>query len=213
MQELTYISTLLVPFGGLRDIALQPGETIIISPATGAFGGAGCLVAIAMGCRVIAFGRNTTELARLKSHIISSSPTADIETVEMTGDEAVDIAALKVFGTIDAVLDFTPPQASTSSHLRSAISCLRRGGRVSLMGFNANPINAGVVTGRNILLKGKLMYEREDMVFFVKMMERGLFARGGGLVDIKAFGMEQWTEALDVAVEYMGVGRGVIFVP
>ncbi|TVY80827.1 Acryloyl-coenzyme A reductase, partial [Lachnellula suecica] len=174
VKELTYISTLLVPFGGLRDIALQPGETIIVSPATGAFGGAGCLVAIAMGCRVIAFGRNETELARLKSHVLAGFPNANIETLKMTGDEAVDSAALKEFGTIDAMLDFTPPQASASSHVRSAVSCLRRGGRVSLMGFNANPINPQVVTGRNISFKGKLMYEREDMLLFVKMLERGL---------------------------------------
>jgi D-arabinose 1-dehydrogenase-like Zn-dependent alcohol dehydrogenase len=42
----------LVPYGGLVDIRLQPGETIIIAPATGLFGGRAVEVALAMGARV-----------------------------------------------------------------------------------------------------------------------------------------------------------------
>jgi NADPH:quinone reductase-like Zn-dependent oxidoreductase len=62
LQDLIYMAHLLVPFGGLRSIKLQPGETVIVCPATGGYGGAGVHVACAMGCRVIAMGRNETEL-------------------------------------------------------------------------------------------------------------------------------------------------------
>jgi D-arabinose 1-dehydrogenase-like Zn-dependent alcohol dehydrogenase len=202
-----YICCLLAPYGGLRDINLEPGETIVVCPTTGGFGGAGVQVAISMGARVVAMGRNEKELARLKDHVLKGSPNASIETVKMT-----DAAALQAFGTIDAVLDFTPPHASKSSHVRSAAWALRRGGCVSLMGFNDNPV-VPIVTGKNISLKGKLMYERQDMVQFVKVLERGLFPRGKDFVDTKTFQLEDWKVCFDVGAEHTGIGKHVIFTP
>lgn len=162
---------MIVPFGGLRDIGLEPGETIVVCPSTGGYGGAGVQVAIAMGARVIAMGRNEEELARLKNHVRKGTPGASIEIVKITGDEATDLTTLQSFGVIDAVLDFTPQQASKSTHLRVAISALRRNGRVSLMGFVEQPVLPWHCVGRNITLKGKLMYERRDIVQMVKMLE------------------------------------------
>jgi hypothetical protein len=52
VENLTQLHRLLVPYGGLRDIQLQAGETIIIAPATGAFGGRAVEVALAMGAQV-----------------------------------------------------------------------------------------------------------------------------------------------------------------
>ncbi|KAL2432566.1 hypothetical protein ABEF95_013607 [Exophiala dermatitidis] len=153
-RELVYLMYLMVPFGGPRDIRLEPGETIVVCPATGGFGGAGVQVAIAMGARVIAMGRNEKELARLKEHVKKTSPTASIETVKMTGDRETDVAALKAFGTIDAVIDLTPPFACKSTHLKSAISCLRRGGRCSMMGYVEDVIHWNVIA-LNIALKGE----------------------------------------------------------
>ena len=211
-RDLMYMLYLLVPFGGLRDINLQPGETIVVCPATGGFGGAGVQVAVAMGARVIAMGRNEKELARLKEHIKKGTPAANIETVKMTGDYETDFTTLQAFGTIDAVIDFTPPFACKSTHLKSAIRSLRRKGRCSMMGFVEDVINWNVIA-LNITLKGKLMYEREDIVLFVKMLERGLFPRGKELVDPKVFKMEEWKEALDAAAEWTGIGKTVMIEP
>lgn len=213
IQNLAYISNLLVPYGGLRDIKLEPGETIVVSPATGGYGGAGVQVAVAMGARVIAMGRNEKELERMKAHILKGSPNASIETVRMTGDEAADTAALQRFGTIDAVLDFTPPQAATSTHLRSATSALRRNGRVSMMGFNEIPYSPWNFVAKNLSIKGKFMYEREDVVQFVKMVERGLFPRGSELVDTKAFPLEEWDKGFDAAAQHMGIAKHVVLTP
>jgi threonine dehydrogenase-like Zn-dependent dehydrogenase len=66
---------------------------------------------------------------------------------------------------------------------------------------------------RNITMKGKLMYEREDIVLFIKMLERGMFPRGKFLVQTKAFKMEEWKEALDIAAEWMGIGRMIVIEP
>ena len=131
LEELNFITTLLVPYGGLKDIELQPGQTVIIAPATGSFGGAAVLVALAMGARVIAMGRNTALLANLKKKV----PLLDrVETVPATGDVAADCEALKKFGEIDAYLDIGPPQGYASTHIKSCIGALRHGARISLMG-------------------------------------------------------------------------------
>lgn len=212
IEDLMYMCQLLVGYGGLRDIRLEPGETVIVAPATGGFGGAGVQVAVAMGARVIAMGRNEEELNRLREHVLKGSPGANVETVKLTGDEDTDAAALLAFGAADAVLDFTPPAASKSTHVRSATRALRRGGRVSLMGWNENVMHPDTAA-RNITLKGKLMYEREDILLFVKMLERGLFPRGKSFVDTKAFRLDEWREALDTAAEHIGIGRYVVFKP
>lgn len=213
VQELMYIGHLLVPFGGLRDIKVEPGETVLICPATGGYGGAGVQVAIAMGARVIAMGRNEKELSRLKEHVLNGNPHANIQAVKMTQDEAKDTAALQGLGPIDAVLDFTPPQGSESSHLRSAMQVLRRGGRISEMGFVKNPTVPWVFVAKDIAIKGKLMYDRIDMLQFVKMLQAGLFPRGKNFVDTKTFKLENWKEGLDEAAVHTGIGKLVSLVP
>ncbi|KAI0469413.1 GroES-like protein [Xylaria cf. heliscus] len=212
-RELIYLSHLLVPFGGLRTIDLKAGETVVVCPSTGGFSGAGVQVALAIGARVIAMGRNEVELARLKAFVTKGTGWANIETVKITGNQAADTASLKALGTIDAVLDLSPPAAAHSTHLPSAIAALRRGGRISVMGSVEQPIVGWNFLSKDLQLKGKLMYEREDVVLFVKMLEAGLFARGTDLVEAKSFGLEEWREAFDTAAEYTGVGRIVTLTP
>ena len=211
LHDLSYMGYMLVSFGGLRDIRLEAGETIVVAPATGGFGGAGVLVAAAMGARVVAMVRNEQKLASLKARVLKGIPHALIETVQMTGDEAKDTAALQKLGTIDAVLDFTPPAAIKSPHLSSAIKALRCKGRVSLMGSFSGPLPP--LIPKDLTIKGKFMYERDDMLQFVKMLERGLFPTGSNLVDVKSFPLDEWKAALDEAAEYMGLGKYVVISP
>lgn len=213
IADLMYMDYLLVPYGGLRDIGLEPGETVVVSPATGGYSGAAVMVAVAMGARVIAMGRNEVELARLKKVVLSGSPNASIDTVKVTNDESTDTESLKKFGAIDAAIDFTPPQGSTSTHLRSVTRAIRKGGRISLMGLNESSMVAWAVVSKNISFRGKLMYEREDMIQFVKMLERGLFPRGKNFVDTKSFPLEDWKTCLDVAAEHTGIAKHVVFSP
>nr|POE63250.1 alcohol dehydrogenase [Quercus suber] len=209
IQDLMYLCDSLVPFGGLRDIQVEPGETVVVSPATGGFGGKAVQVAVAMGARVIAMGRNKLELTRLKAHAEKAVPGACVEVVVISGDEVADTASLQAFGTIDAILDLSPPAAANSTHLKSALAALRYQGRVSLMGFaefmSSDKIRWKVI-GDNIVFKGKLMYTRDDMVQFTKMMERGLFPKGLALADTKVFQLDDWQAAFDTAAQWTGLG-------
>ncbi|KAE8358826.1 hypothetical protein BDV27DRAFT_169140 [Aspergillus caelatus] len=197
LQDLAYIAFLLVPYGGLRDIKVEPGDTIIICPATGFYSSLGVQVAIAMGAKVIAMGRNQEKLVKLKDDIRSRSPGANIETVQITGNEDQDVSALKSHGTIDAVLDIRP---------------LRRGGRISIMGSTKN-IAVPEILVNNITLKGKMMYEREAVVSFVKMLQSGLFPQGKGFVETKVFQLEDWKDGFDKGAEHNGIGKCVVFAP
>ncbi|KAF7192670.1 Alcohol dehydrogenase 1 [Pseudocercospora fuligena] len=213
IPDLMYLSNLLVAYGGLRDIRIEAGDTVVVCPATGAFGGAGVLVAAAMGAKVIAMGRNETELERLKKYMRRGLPWSAIETVKITGDQSADTAALEVHGPVDAILDLTPPFASGSTHLKSAVAALRYEGRVSLMGFNDMPLSEAKLIADNITLKGKLMYSREDMKQSVKILERGMLPKGGDLVDTKIYSLADHKSALDAAAEWTGLGKQVVFVP
>ncbi|KAI6362997.1 hypothetical protein MCOR31_008004 [Pyricularia oryzae] len=214
LADVAYMSYLLVAYGGLRDVGLEPGETVVIAPATGGFGGAGVLTALAMGARVVAMGRSEQELARLRAHAAAGYPGRNdmVETVRITDDEAGIAAQLRALGTIDAVLDFSPPEAEGSCYLRCAIRSLRPKGRVSLMGFSTDFADHAVVMN-SLCLRGKVMYERDDVSRFVKLLERGLFPRGKDFVDTKVFRLDQANEALDAAAEHAGCGRSVVFAP
>src|SRR2546423_331933 len=58
----------LVPYGGFLAVDLQPGETVLVSGATGNFGSSAVAVALAMGAaRVVAPGRDEKMLAELEN--------------------------------------------------------------------------------------------------------------------------------------------------
>ena len=211
IPQLLAMGKMMVAFGGLRDIRLEAGQTVIVATATGPFGGAAVMVALAMGARVIAMGRNEDTLRTLKGL------SERVETVRITGDSAEEIAALAKFGPADAYFDISPPEAVRSSHVRSAMMSLRNGGRVSFMsGFLGDvPLPLRVVMVKDLKLHGKWMYSRDDMVLLVKMVEIGILRLGeeSGQHVRGVFGLEEWKEALDVSAQNKKAGDVVLFKP
>jgi NADPH:quinone reductase-like Zn-dependent oxidoreductase len=125
------LGTLLVPYGGFLAARLEPGETVLVSGATGNFGSAAVAVALGMGAaRVVAPGRNETVLADLKRRFGER-----VITVRLSGNEADDREQMKraAPGGIDCVMDILPPSAPTTA-VRAAIMAVRPYGRVVLMG-------------------------------------------------------------------------------
>lgn len=57
------------------------------------------------------------------------------------------------------------------------------------------------------------MYERADILQFVKMLERGLFPRGEHFVDVKEFALKDWEEGLNFAEDHAGIGKCTVFTP
>jgi threonine dehydrogenase-like Zn-dependent dehydrogenase len=208
IEDIADISRLVVPYGGLRDINIKAGETVIIAPATGPFGSAAVTVALAMGARVIAMGRNLSILQRL------AASHSRVEIVQITGDVVADTASLQQFGVVDAYFDISPPEAANSTHMKSAIMALRHGGRVSLMGGIQGDVAIphSRVMHWDLALKGKWMYSREDVGDLIKMVEAGALELEKGKVAGK-FGLEEWEVAFDKAKEFSGSERNAVIVP
>jgi len=125
------LGTLLVPYGGFLAANLQPGETVLVSGATGNFGSAAVSVALAMGAAcVVAPGRNETILADLVRRF-----GARVKPVKLTGNEDDDREAMKraAAGPIDCAFDIMPPSV-TPAVVRAAAMTVRPYGRIVLMG-------------------------------------------------------------------------------
>lgn len=219
VSDLLSIFHCLVPFGGLTTINLRPSETVIIAPATGPFGIAAVQVSLALGARVIAMGRNTNTLANLKSALSKHYPASHLLTVPMTGDYEKDLANLKATSDpfpIDAYLDISPPMAANSTHMKSCIMALKHSARVSLMGGLPDDMTFPHrrVMHWNIEMKGKWMFERQDVRDMIRMVEVGNLKVGLGGEEgkgLKGFELEEWKEAFEWAVENTGMGEGAYF--
>jgi D-arabinose 1-dehydrogenase-like Zn-dependent alcohol dehydrogenase len=208
VEHLAFISGLAVPYGGLRDINLRPSETVIVAPATRAFGGAAVIVALAMGTKVVAMGRNRAALERIAA-------TSDrVRTVQITGDQAAETAALMKYGPIDAFFDISPPEAEKSTHIKAAIMALRSRGRISLMGGIRGDVAIphDIVMHRNLLIKGTWMYPREYVPELIKMIELGILRLGQGR-KCGRFGLKEWKKAFDCAAENAGIGALTLIAP
>ena len=172
----TALGRLLVPYGGLLAGDLKAGETLVVSGATGGFGGAGVAVALAMGAaRVVATGRNERTLDDL-ARIFGPR----VRPAQMSGAEADDRQRIveAAGGPIDLVLDFLPREA-TAPQVMAAALAVRHGGRIVLMGGlrgadGTLPLNYNWLMHQGVTVRGQWMYEPGAIPRMVRMVRAGL---------------------------------------
>jgi threonine dehydrogenase-like Zn-dependent dehydrogenase len=198
-SELLYLTRHAVTYGGVSAIDVKAGETVLVGPATGHFGGAAVEVAAARGARVIAFGRNRDALAQLRAHI------PRVETVALTGDGEADTAAMRAFGPVDAYIDFSPFQAQNPTYIGAAIQALGPRSRVALMGAPPGDISIPYwhIVMNSIEIKGRWMYSRKEIRELVKMVETGVLKIGkpAGHEIVAEFPLEEYEKALELATK------------
>jgi threonine dehydrogenase-like Zn-dependent dehydrogenase len=210
----------LIPYGGLSEIDVRAGDTIIVAPATGKFGGSAVTTALAMGASVVACGRNASTLQTM-STLFSS--TGRLSTVILTGDVAVDTKAMIAASGndgkgADAYIDFSPPEAAKSNHIQAALAALRPKGRAVFMGgiVGGVEINYQMVMMKSLRVQGKFMYEREMIVRLIGMVENGnlkLGETGTGFKTVGRFGLDGIQDALIAAKDTAGWGKQVVLLP
>jgi threonine dehydrogenase-like Zn-dependent dehydrogenase len=129
-------------------------------------------------------------------------------------DVETDVKALQKFGPIDAFQDWSPPEASTSTHIKSCIQTLRVGGRASLMGGIVGDItlNYSSIMVRNIQIRGRFMYRREDIASLIKMVLTGIL-RLGKENAVESFALERWQDAFKAAEESTALGKQILLAP
>lgn len=219
INELAYISKLLVPAGSMHEAGVQPGETVIVAPATGAFGGAAVSVALAMGARVVAAGRNRDQLKNL-SETIGNLYGGRLTTVPLACDVEKDAEALKSATPggkgADVYIDFSPPQASTSTHIASSLFTLKPYGRAvfsgGITGQVSIPYQFMMLGNRKVI--GSFMASRPAVHKLVGLVEAGSLVIGekGGVKTV-TFALEGLEEAFTVAAERTGLGQQVVVMP
>lgn len=161
-----------------------------------------------MGARVIAVGRNAEALETL------AASHERIKTVRITGNVQADTKSMQLFGPIDAYFDISPPEAAESTHFRSCLLALRHSGRVSFMGGLLGKelaVPLRVVVSRDLQLKGKWMYSRQNVRDLIRMIEIGVLKLGGQKVE--KFGLDDWEKGFAAAAEHSGADRAAVIVP
>ena len=165
------LSKAVVPYGGLLRICVQPGEVVAINGASGFYGSAGVLVALAMGAsRVWAVGRHKEVL-----HGVAVAAGDRVIPVALSGDADADIQCLRhaALGPIDAALDVIG--AMRASTTGSVLRSLRRGGRLVMMGSCPEPlaIGFGEMLANNWLIAGQFMYPMDAPSRLVRLAASG----------------------------------------
>jgi alcohol dehydrogenase len=196
-----------VPFGGLRRGRLAPGEVVAINGATGYFGSAAMLAALALGAsRLVVVGRRASPLDKLVE--VGGSR---VKRVVLTGDDARDGVAIREAGgggvdlAFDMVGHATDPQATLAT-LRS----LRRNGRLVLMGSMdvALPIPYRDMLLNNWELIGNFMYSRADYLALVSLVASGQLSLDA--VELTTYPFAQLEAAIDRAGAVQGLQCTVV---
>ncbi|KAJ3957468.1 hypothetical protein N0V92_005968 [Colletotrichum tropicale] len=180
---------MFVPFGGLADIDVKSGDTVIVAPATGRYGSAAVHLALAMGAHVIAIGRNEPVLEQI------ASINARVSTVKLTNVVEQDTQMLR-------------------KACRGCMNVLRHGAKVNLEGSVLSGINFGYmdILGRGLTIKGTWMCTPEQTERLIKMVETGVLPLGrkAGMGPVHKFRLEDWEQAWDAAEEKREPGEIVI---
>jgi D-arabinose 1-dehydrogenase-like Zn-dependent alcohol dehydrogenase len=225
VDDLGYLQSLMIVYGGLRDVDVRPGEVVLVAPATGSFGGAAVHVALALGAGVVAMARNAEALAELESDVKRAYPQGRIRTVLMTGGVDGDLEGVRKAagelgrrdGTVDVYFDMSPPAASGSSHIKAGIAALKPKGRMSLMGGAAGDVGFPYyqIMVRGLRLQGSWMFTPQQVDEVIRLVEAGTLKLGdkAGVECLGVFGLEEWGEAFRVAGDEARVGRFVLFAP
>lgn len=211
LENLLHLTVTAVPYGGLRAINLQPGETVLIAPATGRFSGAAVGVAAAMGATVVAVGRRQEVLDELKAK------HGRVTTVHLKGTDDDVAAMLRDAGPVDVYLDFSPPAASGAQHLRACFEAVRKHGRVALMGIIKDdvPIPYSTVMWKSLTIRGQYMYQPGDFQSLIRLAESGLLKLGNdaGQRIIGRFALDDFSWAFEAAERYGNALQSVVLRP
>lgn len=169
--QLLELNTALVPYGGFLAGKLEPGQRVLIHPATGHFGSSGVAIAVAMGASaVLVAGRNKEVLKELVKRF---GPR--VIPVAVEGKES-DTEIYAKYGPVDMILNIHPPGVDPKQVVYP-LPALKFGGSLVLMGgiFEEFPIPYGELMRKNIIVRGQWMYDRSAIAKAVGLIEAGLF--------------------------------------
>jgi alcohol dehydrogenase len=196
-----------VPFGGLRRGRLAAGETVAVNGASGSFGSAAVLAALAMGAsKVIAIGRRRAPLEAL-----AAKAGGRVEPVALTGDKETDTRAIRAAagGGVDLAFDMLG-QASDPCATLATLESLARNGRLVLMGSMTVPLPVpyGLVMRNNWEVIGHFMYSTADYHALIALAGSGQLPLDA--IEARTFPFADLEAAIDHAATMEGLQSTVL---
>ncbi len=131
---------------------LHPGETVVVTGATGGMGSFAAQLARELGGRVVAVGRDPERLARLRALELG------IDTVSIDDELATAVRELSGGQGADLVVDFV-----AGPRFAERVNLLRKRGRLVLVGVTAGSgvqLDLSVVLSRRLRLIGSTLRPR-----------------------------------------------------
>lgn len=208
-DNLSYLEGAAIPEAGLTawtnlvaEGNLQPGETVLVTGATGGMGTFAVQLARELGARVIASGRDPERLERLRTlgvqEVCLAGTSLGQQVREATGGRGADL----VFDLIGG------------PHLNSHLAALRDGGRLVLIGLTAGArvdLDLAPVLRRRLRILGSVLRARSREEKARLVSDFAAFAlprlKDGRLRPVveRVFPLEQAAEA------YAALGRESVF--
>ena len=206
-SRLATLGKFAVPYGGLHDIGVGAGETLIVAGASGSFGSAAVLLGVALGCaRVIAAGRDSKALAAV---VAEAGPRA--VAVPLRGDATADTRNLReaAGGGADAAIDLVG-RANSAEATVAALRALRRGGRLALMGSMTVPLPLpyGEVMINDWRIQGRFMYPRDAIGKLLRLAQAGTLRLDA--VQVSTFPLAELPGAMTAAGRQRGLQATVM---
>jgi len=207
-ERLIALAKLVVPYGGLLRAGVGPGAVVAINGATGFYGAAGLMVALAMGAaKVVAIGRDRDALVRLAQALgprvrpavlTGADPTADVTAIRTAAGGHADMA-LDMLGHADST-------ASTLATLRS----LRRRGRLVVMGSATVPLELtfGEMLSNDWEVVGNFMYDRNAPLGLMSLVASGLLDLAP--IRLRSFVFDRLPEAIRAAASMRDLDLTVV---
>jgi alcohol dehydrogenase len=160
----------VLPYSGWLRGRLAAGDTAVVTGATGSYGGAAVILALALGAaRVVAAGRDPEALAAISRDRVIP--------VRLTGDRAADTTAIRAAadGGANVALDLVGGATDPNATL-AALHALRRNGRLVLMGSAsaAIPIDYMAMIVNNWEVLGQFMYPADGYRRLFELVRAGL---------------------------------------
>ena len=206
-EQLAAISKFAVPYGGFCRGGFRAGDVAIVNGASGYFGSAGVLVALAMGAAlVVAAGRDQVAL-----DVVAEAGGRRVRPVKLSGDTAADSKAIREAsgGVADFALDIVGRAQSAASTM-ATLGALRRGGRLVLMGSISEPlaISVGAMLANDWSVIGNFMYPKDATAQLARMISVGVLDLDA--IAIQRFPLSELPAAMEAAARMRALDLTVL---
>ncbi|HTS53543.1 MAG TPA: zinc-binding alcohol dehydrogenase family protein [Burkholderiales bacterium] len=206
-ERLAAMGKFVVPYGGFLRGGFRPGDVAIVNGASGYFGSAGVLLALAMGAAlVVAAGRDRAALDG-----VAKAGGPRVRIVALSGDTAVDTRALREAsdGAAGFALDIVG-RAQSAASTTATLAALRRGGCLVLMGSVSQPlsISVGAMLANDWTVIGNFMYPKDAPARLARMISSGLLNLDA--ITVRRFALAELPAAMDAATRMRALDLTVV---